>query len=358
VQSHPGLRWQAVIESIVRAGQREARLPGMVIGVTQAGAAPEYWIAGADAAGVPLTAESLFPVASLTKLATALAVLRLAAAGELQLDAPLAEYLPEATAAAREAVTLRTLLAHTSGLPYAIADGLAPYTAGLNWRRLAQGCLQTAPATAPHVRVAYSNVGMGLLALVVERLSHQTFAEALAHLVLAPLQIEAYLGVEPPRRSVAIAREPDQHTGTPREPYNTPFWRSLALPWGGLLTTAAGALALAEAFAGRPNTFLPSNLRAEAVRDQTTELGGGLFDPWLWAHSPWGLGVELRGKKHPHWTPALASGASFGHVGASGCLVWFDPAVNLTWTILGARTFESWWDQWPAIGAALLARRA
>ena len=47
-----------------------------------------------------------------------------------------------------------------------------------------------------------------------------------------------------------------EHTGTHLDPYNSPFWRSLALPWGGLLTTATGALAHAgvEAVVNRAAT--------------------------------------------------------------------------------------------------------
>ncbi|HLZ96707.1 MAG TPA: hypothetical protein VKP66_02105, partial [Steroidobacteraceae bacterium] len=44
-------------------------------------------------------------------------------------------------------------------------------------------------------------------------------------------------------------------------------------------------------------------------------------------------GVELRDAKTPHWTPASASAASFGHVGASGCVAWVDPTAGIGWAI-------------------------
>ena len=72
----------------------------------------EYLAAGTDAREHPLNADTLIPVASVTKLATALAALRLADADKLKLDDPLALCLPEA-AAAQEGVTLRRLLSHT-----------------------------------------------------------------------------------------------------------------------------------------------------------------------------------------------------------------------------------------------------
>ncbi len=67
--------------------------------------------------------------------------------------------------------------------------------------------------------------------LVVDLLSGRVFTEAIAKLVLAPLKVEEYLVVEPPRHPTANGREPDKYTGTPLEPFNSPFWRSLARPW-------------------------------------------------------------------------------------------------------------------------------
>ncbi len=184
------------------------------------------------------------------------------------------------------------------------------------------------------------NVGVGLLAIIVERLTGHLFATALTELVLAPLGIEGYLGSEPERPPAWVVGELGEHAGTPLSPYNSVFWRRLALPWGGLVTTA---------------DFLLSALLTEATRDQTEGLGGGLVSGVLeWPRCPWGLGVELHGEKKPHFSPAEASPTSFGHAGASGCLVWCDQTRRHAWSMLGCRTFESWWQSWSAIGAALL----
>src|ERR671937_2235049 len=89
------------------------RLPGLLVAVRHEDG-DELWHQGVDAAGQPLGG-SLFPVASLTKLATALSVLRLVDVGGLGLADPLSRHLPEA-GAAQPGVTLRRLLAHTAGL--------------------------------------------------------------------------------------------------------------------------------------------------------------------------------------------------------------------------------------------------
>jgi beta-lactamase class C len=200
-------------------------------------------------------------------------------------------------------------------------------------------CLLTALEAPVETRVQYSNVGYGLLAAIVERHT-KDFPAALTELVLSPLAIEGYLGAEPPRPPAVVADARGEHAGGELEPFNSPFWRSLALPWGGLVTTIDGALSLVRAFAGAAQGFLSQELCSEAVRSHTGELSGGFVAPLLWSPCPWGLGPEVRGRKSPHWTPAEAGPDSFGHSGASGALAWAAPAHGVAWAILGARTAE------------------
>jgi CubicO group peptidase (beta-lactamase class C family) len=350
----------SLISQNVRRAVEEAmqvgRIPGMVVAVAREQAPMEYLVTGADALGQPLDHNSLFPVASITKLATALAVLRLAEDGALTLDDQLSEHLPEALAA-QYGVTIRTLLCHTAGLPIDVSSQAAPYAPGLDWPQLRSACLETPLETPPGTRVQYDNVGYGLLAAVVERRTDRGFADALRGLVLAPLGIEGYLGSAPPRPPVALADVRGTQRGGDLEAFNSAFWRSLALPWAGLVTTAAGALALVRAFAGFPAAFLGPATRAEATRSQTGDLAGGFVKPLYWSPCPWGLGPDLRGVKMPHWAPLEAGAASFGHSGASGCVAWAAPSAGVAWAILGARTADSGWllRRAPAIGAAIVA---
>ncbi|MBI4240271.1 MAG: beta-lactamase family protein, partial [Candidatus Rokubacteria bacterium] len=89
------------------------------------------------AAREPVTVETIFDVASLTKVvATAPAVLLLAERGKLRLDDPLGRYLKEFGGAAHRKITLRAILTHTSGLPdlpsvEAMRQGLSRVAAAL-----------------------------------------------------------------------------------------------------------------------------------------------------------------------------------------------------------------------------------
>lgn len=353
--SSGGAAWQIVVRPVIESIMRVEQVPGMVIAVARCDEPPTFLAIGTDGAGETLHPETRFPVASLTKLATALAVLRLVDAGRLALDDPLASHLPEA-AAAHDGVTIRALLSHVAGLPMDIASDAAPYTPALDWPTLARACLVTAPIEPPHTFVRYSNVGIGLLAIVVERLTGMGFSAALESLVFAPLEIEGYLGVEPPQPPARITGALGAHEGDDFELFNSPFWRALAMPWGGMVTTADGALALARAFAGLPAGYLSPDLLAEAIRNQTNGLAGDLAGLAQWPQCPWGLGVELRGTKEPHFAPSQAAPTSFGHAGSSGCLAWVDPIAGVAWAILGTRTIDPWGlRRMPAIGAAILS---
>lgn len=342
---------QTAIEDVMTTFQ----VPGMVVAFVRNGKSIEYLVHGTDASGYPLSENTLFPVASVTKLATALAVLRLAESGALTLDAPIANYVPDA-AASQDGVTVRTLLTHTSGLPIQYYDKAVPFAERPTWSIIAKACLQTQLSTRPKTRVAYSNVGYMLLGIIVERITHQPFASALKTIVLDPLGIEGYFGVEPPRRPARI-EDVKKFTGTPFESYNTLYWRMRASPDGGLLTTAAGALQLIRVFLERERKFLHPETVTAATRNQVENLGGGMIEGLEWPYCPWGLGPELRDAKTPHWTPTAASPTSFGHIGASGCIVWADPIADISWAILGTKTTSNAWNQqgFSAIGNAILA---
>lgn len=328
---------RAAAETLVASG----RVPGVVVAVAVDYQRPEVFAAGADADGRPLVPNDLFPVASITKLATALAVLRLADRGLIDLDDPVDQFLKRIEP--HPGVTVRRLLCHTAGFAIDLNAGEAPYEPGLTWEDLAQACLQAKLHHPPGSEVLYSNIGYGLLALVVEARASARFGDALRDLVLTPLGIEGYLGVEPPRAPARIADMRGRHRATPLEPFNSSFWRSLALPWAGLVTTAAGALALVRAFRGHPPGFLSPPLRAAAITNQTGDLSGGFIEPLRWSPCPWGLGPEVRGVKEPHWIPDIAGPDSFGHTGAAGCLAWAAPGAGVAWAILGARTADNGW---------------
>jgi len=136
-----------------------------------------------------ITKDTRFLVGSISKWISAVAVLRLADMGTLDLDAPIARHLPELPAA-NGAVSLRQLMSNRSGIPNGLADALrkdravekleiGPVEAAL---RFGAG----APVSAPGERWDYSFTNWILVAAVVERATKKTFTEVVEELVLAP----------------------------------------------------------------------------------------------------------------------------------------------------------------------------
>lgn len=332
----------AQIETLARETMQTFEVPGLVVLVKGGDTAPKALVLGADAKGKPLARDSCFNVASITKLATALTVLRLVDANRIELADPLARFFPDARAA-HQGVTLRTLLCHTAGLPQDLPNEHELYGTPMTWQDLGRECLQVELAMPPRTRVLYSNVGYGALAMVVEKVTQKPFREALNESVLQPLGIKGYLGEEPPHAPVKLADVRSRHVGTDIEPYNSRYYRSLGLPWSGMITNVDGALKLVQAFAGYPADFLSGPLRIEAISNQTGNLPGGYGARFDYPRAPWGLGPDLRGDKKLHWTPPNASPRTFGHAGASGCVVWHDPEKNISWVIAGSRTAENAW---------------
>jgi CubicO group peptidase (beta-lactamase class C family) len=152
---------------------------------------------------IAVSPRSNFRLASLTKQFTAAAILLLAEDGVLSLDDPLRRWLPSLPDAV-DAVTLRHLLSHTSGL-VDYEDVMAPDTAVPLRDADVLRLLDSQPRTyfAPGSRWRYSNSGYALLALVVGRASGQDFASFLRARIFAPLKMDATVALEEGRSRVA-----------------------------------------------------------------------------------------------------------------------------------------------------------
>jgi CubicO group peptidase (beta-lactamase class C family) len=73
----------------------------------------------------------------------------------------------------------------------------------------------------------------------------------------------------------------------------------------------------------------------------------------------WGLGLEIRGSKSPHWTGSRNSPATYGHFGQAGTMLWVDPGAELGLVALADRDFGPWAAQaWPELSDAVLDRYA
>jgi CubicO group peptidase (beta-lactamase class C family) len=194
--------------------------------------------------------------------------------------------------------TVRHLLAHASGLPF---EGREPIAA---------------PATT---RI-YSNAGFDLLGELLADRRGGPIGHELARAVLDPLGMTA-----------------TRLDGRPSEGLVGPL-RDLA---------ALGAELL------RP-TLLRATTFATAASVAFPGVRGIL--PGFGRHNPqdWGLGLELRDGKQPHWTGARNASSTFGHFGGTGTFLWVDPVADAALAVLTDRPFGPWAvDAWPALSDAV-----
>src|SRR4051812_11894137 len=173
----------------------DAHIPGMVWAIVQDG-----HVIHMNAGGVqdietnrPVTAETLFRIASMTKAFTALSILKLRDDGKVSLEAPAETYVPEMRGWKYPTddspkIRVRELLTHTAGLvtdaPW--GDRQTPLPEDDFTRLLRDGVRFTrAPATA----MEYSNLGYALLGRVVAKVSGQPYKDFVQHLLLTPLDM-------------------------------------------------------------------------------------------------------------------------------------------------------------------------
>jgi len=222
---------------------RPPYLPGCVAAAAQGAGPVVVACIGRDAEGVELADDSLFPFASVTKLATALAILRLVDDDRIELDERIGHYVPDADAQ-EPSVTVGALLTHTAGMKRSEASNLDASSA--EWET---AYLRLRPTPELDGRWAYSNAGYDLLGMMAQRIIGRPWREALHVLVLEPLGIHAFIGEELPQRLMRIAAGP----GGQGNVYAAPDWPKKGSPNGGLIGTASAALGLIRAFAGMPD---------------------------------------------------------------------------------------------------------
>ncbi|MDO5661939.1 MAG: serine hydrolase domain-containing protein [Brachybacterium sp.] len=250
-----------------------------------------------DARGTLLTegdAETVRPLASVSKPIAALAALVAVSRGLVDLD----------ERAGPPGATVRHLLAHTAGYAF-------------------EGGEDAAVQAEPGAKRIYSNTGFDVLAAHVAEATAHPFDEWVEQAVVEPLGL----------RDLEV-------TGSAAKDYA-----------GSLTDLLVLGRELLEP------TLIPHPLWQDMTTVQFPGLAGILPGYGRQKPNDWGLGVEIRADKSPHWTGASASPGTFGHFGQSGSFLWVDPDRGVAAAFLGAEPFgQKHKDGWPELGDTLLAR--
>jgi CubicO group peptidase (beta-lactamase class C family) len=239
--------------------------------------------AGTGDAAAPVSRDTLFDLASLTKVVATLPIaLALVRDGALTLQSRVVEYLPGFdTAPGKAEITVAHLLTHTSGLPATRPYGTQRLPASTIRQRLLTEPLDSPPGS----RVTYSDIGFLVLGRVLEHVGAAPLDALLSDLVTGPLMLE-HTGFGPvePERAAATERRPD---GTVcRGSVHDEIADQLSEPVGhaGVFGTAGDLAAYLAAWVSPDEVWLPRALRADAMRDRTGHLDGHRALGWTARH--------------------------------------------------------------------------
>ncbi len=354
----------------------DAAVPGASICIRLHGEVVVEHVAGEARPGEPVTPDTLFGLASVTKPVTAATVVSCVEDGLFSLDDPIARLVPEfldnvdgsldgfdpALESLRAEITVRQALCHCAGLP---EDLPASY---LNFRTLpdletwTDSMLRMPIKSPPGRTVRYSNIGLALLARLVEHATRSDFWEETRTRILEPLGLDEIVPQPGDSVSEGIAEVIDAaRFGTESAAYNSAWWRETAIPWGGIYGSPRHIARFAELFLpGRSQPDVLTEAACLAMRsDQTGGAAGGVESLRVhWPHAAWGLGWEVRGDKRKHWTGDLASPGSYCHFGAAGTLVWADPERDLAVAVFANRTVAHRWPfvppRWTRLNNAIV----
>lgn len=263
---------------------------------------------------VPATLDTVYDLASVTKLFTAVIAMQQVEMGWLDLSAPVAHYLP---AFATPQITLQMLLNHTSGF-----EPELPL-----WRdwgsvdeRL-RAVLTRAPVNPPGSTHVYSDLNMITLGVVLETVSGHPLDELVRAGIAGPLGLSS-TGFRPADASLVAATEDESYAGRGMVRGEVHDESSWAL---GGVAGHAGLFSAADDLATFGQAMLEGGggILAEASVDLLTT-GTGVH----------GLGFELAARRY---MGALADGGAYGHTGFTGTSLVVDPTTRAVVVLLTNR---------------------
>jgi CubicO group peptidase (beta-lactamase class C family) len=287
-----------------------------------------YGLRARQPARVPMTVDTVFDLASLTKpVATATSVMLLVERGKLQLTDRVADHLPTFGQKGKDRITVENLLLHTGGL---IADNPeADYRDGRE--KALERIHGLTPLAAPGERFVYSDVSFIVLGELVEKLSGKSLDEFAAATIFTPLGMNETIfrpGEKLKERTAPTVKRADHWLiGEVHDP------RAAALGGvaghAGLFSTADDLAIFARMILGGGSYNGKRVLKAETVQLMTTarNVPGGQR-----AYG-WDVATSYSANRGTGFT----RGQGFGHTGFTGTSLWIDPPSKTAVIFLSSR---------------------
>ncbi|MFF5761568.1 serine hydrolase [Streptomyces tanashiensis] len=279
---------------------------------------------------LPMTEDTVFDLASVSKLFTSILAVQQIERGALELEAKVTAYLPEFGGGGKQDVTVRQLLTHTSGFRSWIPLYREPTREG-KLRLLWAETLPNAPGTA----YLYSDLNLISLQLILEEITGHTLDTLLHDEITAPLGMHRTRFNPPPSWRPEIAATEDARppwSGLDRGMVHGEVHDENAYALGGV-AGHAGIFSRAWDLAVLARTLLNGGAygRARILAPESVELMFTDFNT-AFPGDEHGLGFEL----YQHWyMGALATPRTAGHTGFTGTSLVLDPTTDAFLIVLG-----------------------
>lgn len=318
------------IDQAVADGLAARQMPGCVVLVARQGKTVflrAYGNRAVEPAKVPMTVETVFDLASLTKpIATATSVMLLVEEGKLALDEPVARYLPEFAANGKDVITVSELLTHEGGL---IADNpLEDFADGRE--KAVQRLFALKPQAKPRETFVYSDVGFMVLGELIGRVAGEDVAQFSSARIFQPLGLAetGFLPDQPLRDRAAPTerREGRWMQGEVHDP------RAYAL---GGVAGHAGLFSTAEELAVYAQ-MIHNGGEWQGRRVMKPQTIATMSQPHKTVRGLRALGWDMRSGFSSNRGESFSDRA-FGHGGFTGTALWIDPELELTVIFLSNR---------------------
>ena len=310
----------AAMDSAIQQAIAARQCPGGVLWVEHGGASYHrvYGCRALVPAAEQMTVDTIFDAASLTKvIATTPAVMLLVERGQVKLDAPVQTYIPEFAGGGKEAITVRQLLTHTSGL----RSGIDPRSDWRGWAAAIQKICGERLQNLPGEVFRYSDLNFILLGEIVQRVARKPLQEFASARIYAPLKMKD-TGYLPPDSKLARVAPTEIVDGRPlRGIVHDPTARRMGGVAGnaGVFTTAADLARFARMLLNGGELDGVRLFKPETIRLMTTVQTPENIE------AKRGLGWDID-SEYSAPRGDLFSANSYGHTGWTGVSLWIDPA--------------------------------
>ena len=277
--------------------------------------------------------DTVYLLASISKPVGVCGLMLLVERGKVVLSDPVQRYLPEFQGKHKEKVKVWHLLSHTSGLPDMLPDNVELRRAHAPLSKFVEGALRTPLLYEPGTQFAYQSMGTLLAGEITERVSGMRLRDILRREMFEPLGMKHTVlgldGLEIEETAIYQENNSDSEDSRSWGP-NSPYWRDMGHPWGGMHSTTGDLAILLQTFLNG-GVYGPSRIFSPATTAAMTRDHNRAIE------APWGLGWALRDSRVWNYFGDLGSAGTFGHVGATGTVAWADPARHLICVLLTTR---------------------